>query len=53
MIKIGDMVHVEINGSLIFPEPVPVREIFETEVDIWVFVGDSKSGVLLENIIKV
>jgi hypothetical protein len=48
-IKVGDMVMVEINGELVFKEPVRVRAV-DGE---WLFVEGSQSGLRREQVRRV
>jgi len=49
-ISVGDLVHVEINGQLVFPEPKRVRAIQTHDGKPWVYVEGSQSGVSMDNV---
>jgi hypothetical protein len=44
-IAIGDMVEVEIDGELAFPDPVRVRDIIDSADGPWLFVEGSETGL--------
>jgi len=46
--RVGDMVEVEIAGSLITPDPVRVRAL--SDDGEWVFVEGSETGIEMENV---
>jgi hypothetical protein len=46
--RIGDLVECEVNGALVFEQPVRVRAL--SEDGAWVFVEGSESGVAMENV---
>ena len=46
--RVGDLVEVEIGGTLLFAEPVRVRAV--TEDQGWVFVEGSETGIEMENV---
>lgn len=53
-IEIGTLVHVEIDGLLVFPQPVAVKSIFvDGQGKQWVLVEGSQSAVPKENIINI
>ncbi|WP_156347193.1 hypothetical protein [Sphingomonas sp. Leaf33] len=45
--RVGDLVEVEIGGTLITPQPVRVRAVMD---DAWVFVEGSETGIEMENV---
>lgn len=49
-IAVGDLVHVEVGGSLVFPEPRRVRAINVHDGKPWVYVEGSQSGVSMDNV---
>lgn len=49
--RVGDLVEVEIAGTLVTPEPVRVRAV--TEDHAWVFVEGSETGIEMENVTVV
>ena len=49
--RVGDLVEVEIAGTLVTPEPVRVRAV--TEDQAWVFVDGSETGIEMENVTVV
>jgi hypothetical protein len=49
--RVGDLVEVEIAGSLVTDEPVRVRAV--TEDQAWVFVDGSETGIEMENVTVV
>ena len=51
--KIGDLVQVEINGSLVFKEPKRVEEIQDHEGIVWVFLEGETSGVQMDQVTVV
>lgn len=50
-IKVGDLVQVEINGVLVFPQPRRVRAIQPFDGKDWVFVDGSETGFELDQAI--
>jgi hypothetical protein len=48
--RVGDLVEVEIAGTLVTPTPVRVRAVTE---DDWVFVDGSETGIEMENVTVV
>jgi hypothetical protein len=46
--RVGDLVEVEINGSLLSESPVRIRAV--TEDQAWVFVDGSETGIEMENV---
>lgn len=46
--RVGDMVEVEIAGSLLFAEPVRVRAVSDDQA--WVFVDGSETGIQMEHV---
>ena len=52
MIEVGDMVQVEIGGSLCLPAAAQVLEIVPHGGETYVFIEGSLSGVLIENVVK-
>lgn len=51
-LKVGELVNVEIGGALQFEAPQPVSRISQLGGETWVHVGDSKAGVLIEQIVR-
>jgi hypothetical protein len=51
-LKVGELVNVEIGGALQLAAPEPVAKISRLGGETWVHVGDSKSAVLLEQIVR-
>lgn len=45
-VQVGDMVEIEVGGTLLTPSPVRVRVV----IDTWVFVDGSNTGIEIENI---
>ncbi|MDT8758195.1 hypothetical protein MZO42_05755 [Sphingomonas psychrotolerans] len=45
--QVGDLVEVEIGGTLITPRPVRVRAVMD---DAWVFVEGSETGIEMESV---
>ena len=48
--RVGDLVEVEIAGSVVTPEPIRVRAVTEDQGTIWVFVDGSETGIDMENV---
>ncbi len=53
MIEVGDEVMVEVNGTLVFPEPRRVEAIHDYCDDTYVFVSGTRSAVRMENLVKL
>jgi hypothetical protein len=51
-LKIGDMVNVEIDGVLQFPQPVELLEVFKHEKKSWARVSGSDSAVLFDQVVR-
>lgn len=50
-IEIGDLVQVDIDGTLVLPEPARVRAVREYEGESWVFVEGSETGIRMKQVI--
>jgi hypothetical protein len=46
--RVGDLIEVEIGGTLVTPKPVRVRAV--TDDQAWVFVEGSETGIDMENV---
>lgn len=46
--RVGDVVEVEVNGTLIFPNPVRVRAL--SDDGAWAFVEGSTTGIVMDNL---
>lgn len=53
MIKIGTLVHVEIDGVLVTPAPVRVTAIHAHMGQTWVLVEGSHTGVTVDQVVPV
>lgn len=49
-ISVGDLVNVEVGGSLVFPEPRRVRAINIHDGKPWVYVEGSQAGASMDNV---
>ncbi len=49
--RVGDMVEIEVAGTLVTPEPVRVRAVSEDQA--WVFVEGTERGTEMENVTVV
>ncbi len=49
--RVGDLVEVEVGGTLLTPTPVRVRAV--TEDEAWVFVDGSETGIEMESVTVV
>lgn len=43
-VKVGDLVQIEVNGSLVLPQPKRVRAIQEHDGQDWIFIEGSETG---------
>ena len=48
--KVGDLVLIEVDGALVFPDPKRVEEIREHEGELWVFVEGEKGAVKMDQV---
>jgi hypothetical protein len=50
-VEVGDLVQVEINGTLTLPQPARVRAIQTHEGKSWVFIDGSESGIPISQVL--